>query len=141
MQDGARLDVLRELAKKADLSFNDVQDALDTIEPDQINNLSLIGLLLLTVHGKQIAASAFKLNAIAKEVEGFGEVFAAGSGAQTFIERLEQQEPIATDANDPWTALALLGGLLSHELSTGQSINERWGGATRLSVTLDTADD
>ncbi len=126
------LKVLRDVAKKNDLTFDDVREALDAIVPEQIKDLKLIGLILRDVDGNQISASVFSHDAVTKEVSGFGEVRAAGSGVNTFIEVLrngETTEPTATPANDPWVALGVLGSLLNHELSTGQSIEERWGGA------------
>ena len=62
-------------------------------------------------------------------VAGFGEVQSAGSGAKTFIRMLQRNGPIPSTANDPAMILPILGTLLNRELSTGQSIDERWGGA------------
>lgn len=123
------LKALREIAKKPNLTLGDVQEELSAIDPDQIKDVHLIGLLLQGVDGNQISASYFHRNAIVEQVKGFGEVAAIGSGARTFIRMLHQDEPLPTEANDPWTVLGVLGSLLNHEISTGQSIDERWGGA------------
>jgi len=130
MQAERALKVLREVAKKPDVTFADVQDELSAIDPDQINGLSLVGNLLQAVSGNQINSSIFGLNAITEDIAGFGNVQTAGSGARTFIQMLRQNEPPPrSSANDPWTALAILGALLNQEITTGQSIDERWGGA------------
>ena len=123
------LKVLREVAKKPDVTLADIQEEISAIDPDQIKDLSLVGSLLRAVNGNQISSTLFGRNAIAESVTGFGEVQTAGSGARTFIEMLKRNEPLPSTANDPWTVLAVLGTLLNHELSTGQSIDERWGGA------------
>jgi len=123
------LKVLRDVAKKPDVALADVQDELSAIDPDQIKDVSLVGSLLQAVNGNQINCTVFSGNAIAENVLGFGEVQAAGSGARTFTKILQQNGPIPSTANDPWTILGVLGTLLNRELSTGQSIDERWGGA------------
>jgi hypothetical protein len=128
-QAGRALKVLREVAKKPDVTLADVQEELLAIDPDQIKDLSLVGSLLRAVNGNQISCTVFGSNAIAENVTGFGEVQTAGSGARTFIEMLQRNEPLPSTANGPWTVLAVLGTLLNYELSTGQSIDERWGGA------------
>jgi hypothetical protein len=122
------LKVLREAAKKPDVTLADVQDELSAIDPDQIEGLSLVGSLLRAADGDQIQCSGFGHNAIAENVAGFGKVRAAGSGARTFIRILENGQYTST-ANDISTVLPILGTLLNYELSTGQSIDERWGGA------------
>jgi hypothetical protein len=123
------LEVLREVAKKPDVILTDVWDELSAIDPDRIKGLRLVGHLLQAVNGDQISSSVFGLNAIAENVAGFGEVQVAGSGARTFIRMLHRNGPLPSTANDPWTVLPVLGTLLNYELSTGQSIDERWGGA------------
>jgi hypothetical protein len=124
------LKVLRELAaRNPNLTIGDVQDEMSAIDPDQIKSLKLVGMILRAVDGNQISVSTFSYGAAVQDVKGFGQVRAAGSGRRTFVEILQQGEPVPTTANDPWTALQVLGPLLNHELSTGQSITERWGGA------------
>lgn len=123
------LKVLREVAKKPDVTFADVQEELSAIDPDQIKDLSLVGSLLRAVNGNQVSSTVFGRNAVIKNVKGFGEVQTAGSGARTFVDMLKRTEPQSSTANDAWTVLAILGTLLNQELSTGQSIDERWGGA------------
>jgi hypothetical protein len=59
---------------------------------------------------------------------GFGEVH-AGSGARTFIQMLQRNGPLPSTANDSSAVLPVLGTLLNYELTAGQSIDERWGGA------------
>lgn len=119
---------LARVAKKSDLTLADVEEALSAIG-DGIKDLSLVGVILRAVDGNQISVSNFGRGATTQDVKGFGKIRAAGSGTQTFIDMLRQGEPPSTSANDPWVALGVLGALLNHELSTGQSIDERWGGA------------
>jgi hypothetical protein len=123
------LKVLREVAKKPDVTLTDIGDELSAIDPDQIKGLRLVGHLLQAVNGDQISSSVFGLNAIPENVAGFGEVQVAGSGARTFIGMLQRNAPLPLKANDSSTVLPFLGTLLNYELSTGQSIDERWGGA------------
>lgn len=123
------LKVLREVAKKPDVTLADIQEELDAIDPDQINGLSLIGNLLRAVNGDQIHSSLFSRNAITENVAGFGEVQSAGSGARTFVGMLQGNGPLPSRANDFSTVLPVLGALLNNEISTGKSIDERWGGA------------
>ncbi len=124
------LKVLSELAKKPDITLADVDEELSAIDPDRIKGLSLVGCLLRAVKGNQISAQVFGLNANTENITGFGAVQTAGSGARTFTQMLRQNAPpLPSAANDPWTALAVLGTLLNQELTTGQSIDERWGGA------------
>jgi len=130
------LKVLREVAKKPDVTLADVQEGLSAIDPDQIKGLSLVGSLLRAVDGDQIQCSVFGHNAIAENVTGFGEVQAAGSGGRTFIEMLQRNRPLPSKANDAWAAFSVLGTLLNYELSTGRSIDERWGGRVRDSELL-----
>jgi hypothetical protein len=120
---------LREVAKKPDITITDVLDRLSAIDPDRIESLSLVGILLRAVNGDQIQCSAFGRNAISKSVTGFGEVEAAGSGGSTFISLLERNGPLLPPSNDISAVLPILGTLLNYELTGGQSIDERWGGA------------
>jgi hypothetical protein len=123
------LKVLREVAKKPNVTGTDVQEELSAIDPDQIKDLSLVGNLLRAVNGDEIRCTTFGCNFNAESVAGFGEVQAVGSGARTFIGMLQRSGPLPSGANDISTALPILGALLNNELSTGQSIDERWGGA------------
>lgn len=95
------LKVLREIAKKPDLTIGNIQEELSAIDPDQIKDLSLVGHLLRAVNGNQISSSVFSYNAIAEDVTGFGRVVSAGSGARTFIKMLQRDQPLPTRANDP----------------------------------------
>ena len=123
------LKVLREVAKKPDVTLVDIQEELEAIDPDQISGLSLVGNLLQAVNGNQIPFSLFSRNATTENVAGLGEVQAAGSGARTFIRMLQQSGPLPSSTSDVSAVLPVLGALLNYELSTGQSIDERWGGA------------
>ncbi|MEH2626965.1 hypothetical protein V1292_005020 [Bradyrhizobium sp. AZCC 1719] len=123
------LRVLREVAKKPNVTGADVQEELSAIDPDQIKDLSLVGNLLQAVNGDEIRCTTFGCNIIAESVAGFGEVQAAGSGARTFIGMLQRSGPLPSTANDVSAVLPVLGTLLNYELSTAQSIEERWGGA------------
>ena len=68
------LKVLREVAKKPDVTLADIQEEISAIDPDQIKDLSLVGSLLRAVNGNQISSTLFGRNAIAESVTGFGEV-------------------------------------------------------------------
>ena len=129
MQAERTLKVLREAAANPSITIANIQEELEAIDPDRIKDLSLVGNLLNSVNGDQISCSVFGRNVMDASVAGFGEVQSAGSGAKTFIRMLQRNGPIPSTANDPAMILPILGTLLNRELSTGQSIDERWGGA------------
>jgi hypothetical protein len=129
MQAERVLKVLREVAKRPNVTGPDVLEELAAIDPGQIEDLSLLGNLIQAVNGNEIRCTTFGGKFIAESVAGFGEVQAAGSGARTFIEMLHRGGPLPSGSNHISTVLPILGTLLNNELTTGQSIDERWGGA------------
>jgi hypothetical protein len=127
------LDVLREVAKKHDVTMADVKYELDAIDPDRIDKLSLIINLFQGVDADQIHCSRTYRNVRVDDIAGFGRVCSAGSGASTFAEMLKRDGPLPSEVNEGFAALPILGALLNYELSTGRTIDEKWGGAFETS--------
>jgi len=123
------LKVLLAACARQKLDKTDIQAELEAIDPDQIDELQLIGMLVTDVNGTTITGSPFSWGVPRTEVPGLGTVYAAGTGKEEFIRRLSVADWTAGNtANEFQVAHALLGDLVNMEYRQGGTIENRWGG-------------
>lgn len=123
------LRVLSAAASRQKLDKSDIQSELQAIDPEKIDALQLIGVLVTDVHGDQVSASTFAWNVPRTEVPGLGMVHAAGTGKEEFIRLLGSTDwTLAGMANERQVAHLILGDLVNMEYRRGGTIENRWGG-------------
>ena len=120
----------RRSSSRQSLSRADILMELEAIDPNQIDELHLIGLLVTDVRGTTILASQFSLGGVpGTKVPGLGTVYAAGTGRKEFVRLLR-----ATDwtmdgvANEFQVAHGIVAALIDLEYRHGDAIENRWGG-------------
>ena len=121
--------VLSAISSRQNLSRADIKMELDAIDPAQIDELQLIGLLVTDVRGTTITGGPFSLRVRGTEVAGLGTVYAAGTGEKEFIRILGVTDwTVGGAANEIQVAHAILGDLVNMEYRRGGTIENRWGG-------------
>ncbi|HMA75440.1 MAG TPA: hypothetical protein VKP67_28730 [Xanthobacteraceae bacterium] len=102
---------------------------LEAIDPEAIDRLQLIGLVLEEVSNTAVSSSLFSVRVPPEHVPHFGNVCAAGSGRATFLHILQNADWRGDPtANEYQVAHGLLGALTNQEFRTGHTIANRWGG-------------
>jgi len=129
MQAERALKVLAAMSSRQNLSLDDILMELEAIEPNQIDELHLIGLLVTDVRGTTISRSRFSFRVPGTEVPGLGTVYAAGTGKEEFIRLLGETDwTLGGVANELQVAHLILGALVDMEYRRGGTIENRWGG-------------
>jgi hypothetical protein len=123
------LRVLSTACSRQNLSRSDIKRELEAIDPDQVNKLQLIGLLITDVRGTTVRGSPFQWRVQGRDVPRLGTVYAAGTGKEEFIRKLGVTDwTIGGAANEFGVAHLLLGDLVNMEFRGGGTIENRWGG-------------
>ena len=121
--------VLSAISSDRNLSRADIKMELDAIDPDRIDKLQMIGMLVTDVSGATITGSPFSLRVPYTEVPGLGTVYAAGTGKGEFIRQLGVTDwTLGGVANELHVAHFMLGDLVNMEYRRGGTIENRWGG-------------
>lgn len=116
---------------------DDFEKELQAIDPDKINKLQLIGMLVTDVRGNQVSGSTLALNVPPTDVPGLGTVHAAGTGKDDFTRLLGKTDwTLGGVANELQVAHFILGELVNMEYRQGGTIENRWGGGFEA-VTFD----
>jgi hypothetical protein len=124
------ISVLRDLTKRQrELQLKDIESELDSIDPDRIDKLEFVGFLLRGVAGNQVSSNVFARRVTPADVKGFGRCYFAGTGAAPAKRILESNGTLPGVENNPKAIVPLLGALLNNELTSGSSIDQKWGGA------------
>ena len=122
------LQVIEAISSRKDLTESAIKDELSAIEPEKIDHLQPIGLILEGSNGPRVRYSGFSLGAPYAHIHNFGRVCGAGSGSSAFFELLQKGDWLQRDANVYQVAHGLLGALTNEEYRTGNTIANRWGG-------------
>lgn len=123
------LRILSAAASRQNLTRAEIETELMAIDPDQIDKLYLIGLLVTDVSGDQVSASALQLRAPPTNVPGLGAVYAAGTGKSEFLRLVAKTDwTLGGSATEDLVAHSLVGELIDKELRRGGTIEDRWGG-------------
>jgi hypothetical protein len=111
------------------LQLDDIDEALTAIDPDAICRLRLLGILIRDVRGRTVEASCFSIGVPNVRLPSLGEVAAAGSGRDHFLQVLNTTTWEGPATRDEYQAAhTLLGLLTNEEFSTGNTIAKSWGG-------------
>ena len=123
------LRILADVSSRQNLTRTDIEMELKAIDPDGIDKLQLIGLLVTDVRGATVAASTFSWGVPRTDVPRLGTVYAAGTGADEFILLLGEADwTLGGTANELQVAHLILGELVNMEYRRGGTIENRWGG-------------
>jgi hypothetical protein len=123
------LRVLSEIASRPNLDRVQIAAELEAIDPERVNELQLIGLLVTDVRGAEIRASQFSWRVPHTDVPGLGTVHVAGTGKVEFIRLLGVTDwTLGGAANELVVAHFILGDLVNREYRRGGTIENRWGG-------------
>ena len=123
------LEVIAAISSRQGLTEADIKLELNAIDPDKIDQLQLVGLIIEDQNGTNVKYSGFSLQAPFIEIRNLGRVCGAGSGASAFFELLQKGDFLGQpDANVYQVAHGLLAALTNEEYRTGNTIANRWGG-------------
>jgi hypothetical protein len=123
------LGVIADISAKEGLTEADIRTELSAIDPEKIDNLQLIGLVLEDASAPTVRYSCFAMNTPFVNIPDFGRICGAGSGAPAFFDLLQQGNWLAqAEATSYMVAHGLLGALTNQEYRTGNTIANRWGG-------------
>jgi hypothetical protein len=107
----------------------DIARELEAIDPEKVDKVQLVGMLIIDVSGDQITGSPFSWRVSNTEVTGIGTVHAAGSGKEEFIRLLAKTDwTLGGTANEHQVAHSILAALVNMEYRQGGTIVNRWGG-------------
>jgi hypothetical protein len=123
------LEVIAAISSRQGLTEADIKLELNAIDPEKIDQLQLVGLIIEDQNETNVKYSGFSLRAPLIEIPSFGRVCGAGSGAPAFFELLQKGDFLGqSDANVYQVAHGLLAALTNEEYRTGNTIANRWGG-------------
>ena len=123
------LRVLQRISNSPNLSSNLIGSELMAVQPSAIDELQLVGVLLGEVENGRRIAHYFSWGVERTEAPQFGNVFAAGTGRESFLQLLGQADwTNSMTGNEYQIGHALLGALTNQEYRTGNTIANRWGG-------------
>lgn len=123
------LEVIAAISSRENLTEADINIELSAIDPEKINQLQLIGVVIEDTSGPRIRYSGFSFRAPYSHAPKLGRVCGGGSGSGAFFELLQKSDWLAqTDASPYQVAHGLLGALINEEYRTGKTIGNRWGG-------------
>lgn len=121
--------VIAAISSRPNLTATDILTELEVIDRAAIDRLQLVGLVLEGVTDTTISSSLFSVRVPSAQISNIGEVRAAGSGREAFLQLLQRTDWLAQpDANQYQVAHGLLGALTNEEFRTGNTIANRWGG-------------
>lgn len=115
-----------------------VFDAVNSIDPEKIDQLCMIGLVAEQTDKNEFCLHHFDLAVDPIEIKPYGNIYVSGTGARTFCRLLEtfgtnnQSEGAAGIDLLKGTALAIVNVLTGLEVESGSTIAERWGGGFEI---------